>query len=168
MGNINTNTQPYDPPVSTLDFTLEFYDDASWFDSDATYTLVLQDAGYDGVDYSNKTFTDFVYVSTNNIKFLNVNSDVAGTITYILSDNNNNTYQGYLTIQLICYKEGTKILCKSKNNNNDEYVNIEDIDNTRYIKTYLHGYKKVHQISSNILLHNQNHFSFVSHSNSVP
>jgi len=160
MGNIYTNSKPYNPPISTLDFTLEFYDDADWFDSNATYTLVLQDAEYDGVNYSNKTFTNFVYVSTNEIKFLDVNSDVAGTITYILSDNNNNTYQGTLDIQIICYKEGTKILCKSKNNNDDEYVNIEDIDNTRYIKTYLHGYKKVHQISSNILLHNQNHFLY--------
>jgi hypothetical protein len=156
MGNIHTSSTPYNPPVSTLDFTLIFNDDASWFDDNVNYTLVLQDASYINGLYSNKTFTNFRYVSPNELYFSNVNSDVAGNLVYVLSDTKGNTYQGTLNIQLICYGEGTKILCKSKNDNEEEYVKIEDIDNDRYIKTYLHGYKKVHSISSNILIHNNN------------
>ena len=44
--------------------------------------------------------------------------------------------------ETICFKEGTKILCYLSKGK-DIYIPIEQITNTKYIKTYKHGYKKV-------------------------
>ena len=45
-------------------------------------------------------------------------------------------------ISSICFKEGTYILCFNKGTN-DKYIPIEKLDQSVYVKTYKHGYKKV-------------------------
>jgi peptidoglycan hydrolase CwlO-like protein len=40
-----------------------------------------------------------------------------------------------------CFKEGTKILCKT--DFGDKYIPIEQLDDNVYVKTYKHGYKRI-------------------------
>ena len=56
-----------------------------------------------------------------------------------------------------CYNEGTKILCLNKKFN-DEYVAIENLKKGDFVKTYLHGYKKIALIGKNTMINNPNIF----------
>ena len=58
------------------------------------------------------------------------------------------TYYLFLAVYptSICFKEGTKILCSV--NGNDEYIPIETMRPGTFVKTYMHGYKKVELIGS--------------------
>jgi hypothetical protein len=141
MGNIHTSSSPYATPVSTLPFTLTFSDDASFFDANTPYTLLLAE----------QTFTNYTYVSPSQIYFTNVVSNVAGNIQYQISDDKGNIYIGTLNVQLICYAKGTKILCYP-----DKYIPIEDINEETLVKTYKYGYKKVHSIRSTLISHKNN------------
>jgi Hint domain len=49
----------------------------------------------------------------------------------------------------ICYNKGTKILC-----DNNEYKNIEDLKVGDYVKTYLHGNKKISYVGSKTMVNN--------------
>ena len=44
-------------------------------------------------------------------------------------------------IPTVCFKEGTKILCKT--DFGDRYIKIEQLDDNVYVKTYKHGYKRI-------------------------
>ena len=47
-----------------------------------------------------------------------------------------------IEVSSICFKEGTYILCYNKGNN-DKYIPIEQLNESVYVKTNKHGYKKV-------------------------
>jgi hypothetical protein len=50
----------------------------------------------------------------------------------------------------VCFKEGTKILCRQKPE--DKYIPIERLTDNLYVKTYKHGYKKIKYILKSQLL----------------
>lgn len=61
------------------------------------------------------------------------------------------TVDGPVEDPTICYNEGTLILCDG-----DQYKRIEDLKKGDLVKTYLHGYKAITHIGSNILNNNPN------------
>jgi surface protein len=67
----------------------------------------------------------------------------------------------------ICFKEGTKILCKI--NNSEVYVPIEDIQKDTLVKTYKHGFKKcklnVREKMVNTVAHSVNNLYCLSKNN---
>ena len=55
----------------------------------------------------------------------------------------------------ICFNKGTKILCLNENNI-EEYINIENLDiNNNLVKTYKHGYRKIHKIGHCLFKNNK-------------
>jgi len=47
-----------------------------------------------------------------------------------------------IEVSSVCFREGTKILCYNKGTN-DKYIPIEQLNESNYVKTHKHGYKKV-------------------------
>ena len=54
----------------------------------------------------------------------------------------------------ICFNQGTKILCLNKDSLEEEYKSIETLRKGDLVKTYLHGYKKIHLIGKNNMRNN--------------
>jgi hypothetical protein len=53
-------------------------------------------------------------------------------------------------VSSICFKEGTKILCKT--DFGDKYIPIEQLDDNVYVKAYKNGYKKIkYLIKTNLI-----------------
>jgi len=53
-----------------------------------------------------------------------------------------------------CYNEGTKILCYI--DEKEEYIEIEKLKIGDYVKTYIHGYKKIKLIGNKLMINNPN------------
>ena len=84
------------------------------------------------------TYTFYNVILTSGINTLSIyNITTGATITTI----NENAVSLKVEVPSICFKEGTKIL--SRINNEDRYIPIEQLDDTIYVKTYKHGYKKL-------------------------
>jgi hypothetical protein len=147
MGNINHTESPSYIKVNTP-FNITFQDDASWFYQRYKYRLYI----------SGFIFSNFTWLSQSELRFNGVRSNIAGNVPYTLISDNGDEYNGYISVQEICFGEGTKILCSI--NNNEEYVNIQDIQIGTLVKTYKNGYVPVLRIVShgqaqNIFKNNQ-------------
>lgn len=120
------------PPVQSTNFDITFFDDLDLqlFSASNTYTFTIDSVG----------FTDYVISDANTITFNNVSSGVSGDIPYSLtSDPSTDSYNDTLTVEVICYAKGTKILCI--NDDKEIYIPIEYITEGSLIKTYKHGPK---------------------------
>lgn len=57
---------------------------------------------------------------------------------------NNETYTGLFDINPVCFVKGTQLLCLVEDK--EIYINIEDIKQDTWVKTFLHGYKKIKKL----------------------
>ncbi len=102
------------------------------YDTTYTFNNVILPSGMNTLSIYNITTGENIY----NIIENSIVPDTAPTNTIpIISPSIN------LDISSICFKEGTKILCNI--NNQEKYIPIEQLDDTVFVKTYKHGYKKV-------------------------
>ena len=67
----------------------------------------------------------------------------------------NSTYDYYP--QPSCYNEGTKILCLNENFQ-EEYIPIEKLRKGILVKSYLHGYRRIHLIGKNKMINSASNF----------
>ena len=76
----------------------------------------------------------------------NINGNGTSNKGTVYTLNNLLNFDGnyYLYPNVVCFLEGTHILCKI--NNEEKYINIEYIRPGTLVKTYLHGYKKIYKI----------------------
>jgi hypothetical protein len=92
-----------------------------------------------------------VYTGTNNSEtftFKNVYLMAGLNVLYIYNLTttsmsptfNENAIQ--IEVSSVCFREGTNILCYNKGTN-DKYIPIEQLNESNYVKTHKHGYKKV-------------------------
>jgi hypothetical protein len=75
---------------------------------------------------------------------------------YFLPPGTNGFYLNYAGP--ICFNEGTKILCLDKTLK-EKYIPIEHLQCGSYVKTYLHGYRRIIAIGSNKMINNPNRYS---------
>ena len=81
-----------------------------------------------------------VFTSNNSDTFIFTNVYLAAglNVLYIFNQTDSSTSSTFnLEVSAICFKQGTKILCKNG------YVPIEQLNNMVYVKTHNNGYKKV-------------------------
>lgn len=165
MGNFitTTNISPVQDTNFTLTITDEFTEgDGMIQDTYEPYTLTL--AGI--YTYTSPNYT----IGTNSITFGTVtpiNIPVSGTISVVVNDDSinqigtstNNIWNDTITIDPICYVEGTEILCLI--NEKEEYIKIEDIKKGTLIKIYSPGtesrYKKMEGIAKSTLYPSKSH-----------
>lgn len=154
MGNNFTYQTIPTSIVATKPFTMIITDDFNLIDSNYSYILKL---GTEITLYlftssttNNVTFTNLSYNTFgSNIEFI-LYEDPTPTGTNTLSSNayplytNNETYTGLFDVNSICYVKGTKILCLI--DDEEKYINIENLKYDTLIKTYLHGYKKIKKL----------------------
>jgi hypothetical protein len=79
------------------------------------------------------TYTFYNVILTSGMNTLSIYNITTGATITTINEN--------VDVSSICFKEGTKILCKV--DNQEKYIPIEQLDDTVYVKTYKHGYKKV-------------------------
>ena len=81
-----------------------------------------------------------VYIGSQEIKFTFRNVYLIAGLNVLYIYNLDTSLMGpifYVEVSSICFKEGTKILCKNG------YIPIEQLNELVYVKTNKHGYKKV-------------------------
>ena len=67
---------------------------------------------------------------------------------------NTNTFDATTAIQPIpCFNHNTKILCLNKFSK-EEYIPIQDLRKGDFVKTYLHGYKRIDMIGMDTMINN--------------
>lgn len=138
MGNFITTTNP-SPAVSTQSFTfiLTDVDDMALFNALNTYNLLI-----DGTN-----FTDFEVISSTELRFNNVISTTSGNVPYVVTDEtDNHSFENNVLIDPVCYMEGTEILCFV--DNEEKYINIENLTPNMLVKTYKQGYTPIYGISN--------------------
>jgi hypothetical protein len=92
-----------------------------------------------------------VYQFTNQYVFRHVNLPDRGDLSLDIYNNTLATNIATINVNVVCFKEDSKILCLL--DNEEKYVPIQDIKVGDFVKTYLHGYKKVEVVGSS-RLHN--------------
>ncbi len=101
-----------------------------------------------------------IYTADNNTNFIfqNVILNAGLNMLYIYNITNGTMSPKFtknmgsinLDISSICFKEKTKILCNI--DNQEKYIPIEQLDDTVFVKTYKHGYKKIkHLLKSKLI-----------------
>jgi len=81
--------------------------------------------------------------NSNMFTFTNVYLITGLNILYIYNLNTTSMSPTFnLEVSSVCFREGTKILCYNKGTN-DKYLPIEQLNETVYVKTHKHGYKKL-------------------------
>jgi hypothetical protein len=127
--------------------------------------------------FLNAPFTSIFFQSPNTLQtfgntIFNPNLNPL-TVTYYFAPNGiddlnsemvslKNTYFPANTTTFIylatCFNEGTKIL--SLENDNEKWINVEDLTLNTLVKTYLHGYKRVKRIGKLSFINNPDQHSF--------
>jgi surface protein len=105
----------------------------------STYTRILS---------LNQNSTSDSYV------FENIRINNTGLVTFTIEEDNvNNTVIDsiYVTINGVCFKEGSKILCLK--DNIEKYIPIEDLRKGDLVKTRLNGYVPIHMIGKSPMYH---------------
>jgi hypothetical protein len=163
MGNFLTTTVP-SPAIQDTDFTLSITDEFT--ESGGTFLYPPFKLTLAGTYIS----TDFVV--TNNFHTITfggtipINIPVSGTIPVLVEDDfliseggpSNNTFEDTITMDAICYAEGTRILCLI--DGNEKYVNVEELKKDMLVKTYnphKDEYKKMVGISKSLLYPSKTH-----------
>jgi hypothetical protein len=145
------------------------------FTIDASGQLTI----HENKSYSGTTPYGVVFDSSNNIFFSDSSNNTievntgSSTVTYIDASTNftprylaldSNQYlyfsspgdtTVYRTTNTVCFNEDTKILCLNYLLE-EEYIPIQDLKNGDFVKTYLHGYRKVDLIHKGVLFNNPN------------
>lgn len=136
MGNFIFSTIP-EPPTSQIAFTLTIEDDTLDLLVDGnTYELYLDNEPANVYTATGQSGTP------NFVTFTNVVSITSGTVRFTVTDTETgNIYSDNLSINPICYGEGSLIQCLV--NGVEKEIPIEDIKEGMIINTYLHGGKKV-------------------------
>jgi len=98
---------------------------------------------------ANGTTVKLNTLPVNSVSFVNkivgdLNIGVNNLALYQGTNTNPITDTTTITLNVTCFKEGTKILCLV--GDYEEYVLIENITNETYVKTHLNGYKKIYSI----------------------
>lgn len=94
-------------------------------------------------------------------RLLNINGTLYGSSRLGGLPNDSGTIFSYFLYDPnpipICYNKGTKILCLN-DENNEEYILIENIRKGQLVKTYKEGYKKVELIGSNTFINDPTNY----------
>jgi hypothetical protein len=96
-----------------------------------------------------------------NLSFNDTNSDLPYFDSDFITDNLDTDMFAYIGSrhfigEPICFNEGTQILCLNKDSLEEEYKSIENLRKGDLVKTYRHGYKKIHLIGKNTMINNPN------------
>ena len=100
------------------------------------------------IDNNNNTSFIFKNVILNaGLNLLYIHNITTGSMSPVFTKNIESIN---IDVSSICFKEGTKILCKV--DNQEKYIPIEQLDDTVFVKTYKHGFRKVkHLLKSKII-----------------
>ena len=120
--------------------------------------------GTNSTDYSNM-INSFLTPSPNAIdvsyNYTIPSNTLAGNYYIILLDPYNVQYTPYLITILAnnaCFLQGSKILCLN-DNNEEEYIKIENMQKGTLVKTFKHGYKPVYMIKSKCITNYMNNMN---------
>jgi hypothetical protein len=127
--------------TSGIPFTLTYYN--------PNYLPIIGDT-YDLRNQLGVQVSD-VYTANNDINFIFTNVILTSGLNLLYIYNittgsmspkfTKNIESINVDVSSICFKEKTKILCNV--DNQERYIPIEQLDDTVYVKTYKHGYKKI-------------------------
>ena len=167
MGNFLTTTSP-NPPVQDTNFTLSITDEfeegsGTFQNSYGPYTLTLT---------GNTVYTSDDYAITNNGNTITfggttpINIPESGSITIRVEDDystthsgsSNNIFNDSITLDPICYAEGTLILCLI--DGIEKYVKVEELKKGMLVKTYNPEkleYKKIFGVSKSFMCPSKSH-----------
>lgn len=138
MGNFIITTHP-SLPIEDINFTLtitdSFVENGGMIQSIyEPYQLTLADT---------YVVNDYTIVDDNTLRFNGINIPVSGSIPIKITDSystthggeTNNIWNDTITIDSVCYVEGTEILCLI--DGEEKYVKIEDLTKGILVKTYI-------------------------------
>jgi hypothetical protein len=121
--SFNPNTYPVDGQMYVLKNNLDLY---------------VSDIFQAGPNET--TYTFYNVILTSGMNTLDIYNITTGATITTINENATSTSMN-VDVSSICFKEGTKILCNV--DNKERYIPIEQLDDTVYVKTYKHGYKKI-------------------------
>jgi len=167
VGILTSSTKNWTINVTEVTYANDF---ASGYNSTFTYTNVekpaLSGSTYQLL-YGSTLLSTFVpSTSGNTYTFDNVVITTTGLLVFTIQkvifnnarsriQNFSETYElidnVYVTVNTICFKEGSKILCFK--NNVEKYVPIENVRKGDLVKTRLNGYVPVHMIGKSQMYH---------------
>jgi hypothetical protein len=138
------NAEIYNPSIISNESGKDFYTSQPGVFLNSNYNLIsVNDALPTNISIDNK---NGVLTFEKNEKFTKYVEKVfvsKGTAPYYYEYNFNSFTLNQL---LICFKEGSKILCFNSTTNVEEYIEIEKLRKGDLVKTILHGYKPISYI----------------------
>jgi len=135
------NLTSYD--LTTIQPVLSYIDNKLYF----TYTDTDIYVTFFDVTDSGTTFTlsgNILTCPTTSVSLYSMTVDESFYV-YIVVVDESEEYIIYKSSSAFCFNEGTKILCMNKQMM-DKYIRIELLRIGDFVKTYKHGYRKIHKI----------------------
>jgi photosystem II stability/assembly factor-like uncharacterized protein len=132
-----------------------------------------QSTGFSGVNFFNTGMSsngNYAIASSNNQRGIFYSNDygetwqntsvTSGSFFDVALNNNSGCIVGsssnsgiYFNPEALCFNHDTKILCWSKEEG-EKYVAIQDLREGDFVKSYLHGYRKIMCIGKNTMINN--------------
>ena len=108
-------------------------------------------------DYTQRQYTE---ITRGPFTFTITAPETAQIIISSQAEGNELRVSGFYlgTSSQFCFNKGTKILSLNENNE-EQYIPIEKLQDGDLVKTYLHGYRKIHKVVHSIFKNNVNEFT---------